>query len=338
MAEGALDIEAEGVDRDSGAGIVMAEAAVDAADVPPATRNRPPVVAAALAGRTLEVGGAVTIDLTGAFADPDDDVLRYTAHSGDPGRLSAHAAGSTLTLTPLAPGGIVTVRVRAADPGGYGVVQTILVTVGVGDRDYDLDDDGLIEVASLAQLDAVRHDLNGDGAVDDRSLAHWREYYLAFPDGAWDMGCPDECAGYELTANLDFDTNGNGVADAGDAFWNDGAGWAPVAADETHFSAVLEGNGHTLAGLFIHRPAEIWIGLFGQVGADDVEGEVRNVGLVDVRVTGGHGSAASSGSCGTEGSAAAMPPAGWPAQPTWAAWSGGRGITASCRPATPRCA
>ena len=288
MAEGALDIEAEGVDRDSGAGIVMAGAAVDAVDVPPATRNRPPVVAAVLAGRTLEVGGAVTIDLTGAFADPDDDVLRYTAHSGDPGRLSAHAAGSTLTLTPLAPGGIVTVQVRAADPGGYRVVQSFLVTVGVGDRDYDLDDDGLIEVASLAQLDAVRYDLNGDGAVDDRSLAHWREYYLAFRDGAWDMGCPDECAGYELTANLDFDTNGNGVADAGDAFWNDGAGWAPVGADETHFTAVLEGNGHTLAGLFIHRPAEIWIGLFGQVGAE-VEGEVRNVGLVDVRLTGGHG-------------------------------------------------
>ena len=104
MAEGALDIEAEGVDRDSGAGIVMAGTAVDAADVPPATRNRPPVVAAVLAGRTLEVGRAVTIDLTGAFADPDDDVLRYTAHSGDPGRLSAHAAGSTLTPDPAGAG------------------------------------------------------------------------------------------------------------------------------------------------------------------------------------------------------------------------------------------
>ena len=29
--------------------------------------------------------------------------------------------------------------------------------------DYDTDDDGLIEISNLAQLDAVRYDLSGDG-------------------------------------------------------------------------------------------------------------------------------------------------------------------------------
>ena len=261
----------------------MAPAAVDAVDVPPATRNRPPVVvAAALADRTLEVGGAVSIDLTTAFADPDDDVLSYDAYSRDTERLSAHLAGATLTLTPLAPGR-VRVRVEAVDPGGYRLARTIVVTVVAGDRDYDLDDDGLIEVASLAQLDAVRYDLNGAGAVDEESLRNWRGYYQAFPDGAVDMGCPAGCIGYELTGDLDFDTNGNGVADAGDAYWNDGRGWAPVGRQGwLGFTAVFEGNGHTLAGLFIYRPWGSRIGLVGLVE----RGEIRNVGLVDVQVTG----------------------------------------------------
>ena len=34
--------------------------------------------------------------------------------------------------------------------------------------DYDGDDDGLIEVTTVAQLGAIRWDLNGDGAVDGR--------------------------------------------------------------------------------------------------------------------------------------------------------------------------
>ena len=284
-----LDIEETGVDRDAGAGIVMAPGAVDAVDVAVAVRNRAPTVAAVLADRTLEVGGAVTIDLTGAFADPDDDVLSYTAHSDDPGRLSAHAAGSTLTLTARGPGRI-TVRVHAADPGGYGVVQSILVTVGAGDRDYDLDDDGLIEVASLAQLDAVRYDVNGDGVVDYRSVAHWREYFQAFPDGAWDMGCPAGCIGYELTADLDFDTNASGSADAGDTWWNDGAGWLPLGEGPNPFTATFAGNGRTVSNLFIDRPEGGWcppwlicpVGLFGVIR----DGVVRDVRLLDVDVAG----------------------------------------------------
>ena len=52
-----------------------------------------------------------------------------------------------------------------------------------------------------------------------------------FPDAAPGMGCLyRECVGYELDANLDFDTNGNGSADAGDAYWNDGEGWLPIGA------------------------------------------------------------------------------------------------------------
>ena len=48
-----LDIEATGVDRDSGAGIVMAPGAVDAVDVAAADRNRAPTVENAVSDRTF---------------------------------------------------------------------------------------------------------------------------------------------------------------------------------------------------------------------------------------------------------------------------------------------
>ena len=71
----------------------------------------------------------------------------------------------------------------------------------------------------MAQLNAIRWDPKGAGAASGG-------YLSAFPDAEVGMGCPHSvCVGYELVANLDFDTNGNGRADAGDAYWNDGAGW-----------------------------------------------------------------------------------------------------------------
>ncbi|WP_419913057.1 hypothetical protein [Candidatus Poriferisodalis sp.] len=85
-----------------------------------------------------------------------------------------------------------------------------------------MDDDGLIEVSTLAQLNAMRWDPDGNG------YAYLLDpYAVAFPDAMNGMGCPSSwCSGYELANDLDFDTNGNGEADAGDAYWNGGAGLA----------------------------------------------------------------------------------------------------------------
>ena len=250
MTGAALDIEETGVDQDSGAGIVMAPGAVDAVDVAVADRNGAPTVVSAPADRTLAPGGdAVTIELAGAFADPDNDTLTYTVWSSDNRRLSVSAVtGTAFTMTPLSPGYMV-VTVRATDPEGLSAVLAIGVAVAVGTRDYDLDDDGLIDVSNLAQLDAMRYDLNGDGSVD--KPANWSQYYAAFVEGSWDMGCSAGCIGYELTANLDFDTDGDGDIDSGDDYWNGGAGWAPVGDAFDSFTAMFDGDGHTVSNLFI---------------------------------------------------------------------------------------
>ena len=146
--------------------------------------------------------------------------------------------------------------------------------------DYDADNDGLIEIRTLAQLDAIRYDLDGDNRIssDDDEDA----YYSAFPDAITGMGCPsDGCIGFELVTNLDFDTNGNGHADAGDAYWNDAAGWQPIGSSDK-FTATFDGGGHTIANLYIDSDG--YVGLFAYTGAGS---DIRGVGLVSASVTGG---------------------------------------------------
>ena len=163
--------------------------------------------------------------------------------------------------------------------------------------DYDDDNDGLIEVVDLDQLNAIRWDLDGDGAPD---VANANDYTAAFPTPATGMGCPitatdvddNDCTGYELAANLNFNTDtssdsgGAAVIDADDDYYNGGSGWVPIGDDSsgrnTWYNANFEGNGHTISNLFISRDNR-WVGLFG---ISSEAGFFRNVGLVDVNVTG----------------------------------------------------
>ena len=275
-----LDIETAGVDRDSGAGIVMAPGAVDAVDVVVANRNGAPTLESAQSNRTFAPGDdAVDIDLEDVFDDPDNDALTYEAVSSDPDRLAITRSNAQVTITPGSPGRVV-VRLRAIDPDGLSATDSFSVTVTAGSRDYDADNDGLIDVASLAQLDALRYDLNGDGLVDG---ATWMPYYSAYPMGALGMGCPsDGCTGYELTADLDFDTDDDGDVDSDDDYWNGGAGWDPIGEADAPFTADFKGNRRTVSNLFIDRDTEDEVGLFGAIDRSRISG----VSLIGAKVTG----------------------------------------------------
>ena len=171
-----------------------------------------------------------------------------------------------------------TLTVSATDPAGGTATVSVTITLTDFVMDYDADDDGLIEVADLAQLNAIRWDLDGDGVASDAG------YATAFPDAPADMGCPDTgCTGYELMADLDLDTDGSGTVDAADDYWNEGSGWAPLGDSTTAFTATFNGNGQAITHLFISRGTTDYVGLFGKTGSDSV---VRQVGLPDVAVTG----------------------------------------------------
>ena len=141
--------------------------------------------------------------------------------------------------------------------------------------DYDGDDDGLIEVATVAQLNAIRWDLDGDGGVDPGGDA--TGYGEAFPNAMVSplMGCAATgCVGYELTANLD-------LASAGDSV----TGWAPIGGASNAFTATFDGGalGFIVSNLTIDNSSLNRVGLFGETGRRSV---IRNVTLEDVNVTG----------------------------------------------------
>src|SRR5690554_5362587 len=131
---------------------------------------------------------------------------------------------------------------------------------GVPNHAVDKDQNGLIDIETLEQLNAIRYNLAGTGLVLEQGGEINSE------------GCPARivngtmqrlCRGYELKADLDFDTNGDGVIDAQDAYWSEGAGWLPIGNSSQRFTAEFNGNGHVIRNLYINRPTTSYIGLFG---------------------------------------------------------------------------
>ena len=174
--------------------------------------------------------------------------------------------------------------------------------------DYDIDDDGLIEIRTLEQLNAIRWDLlgqvniHGRGSTNQRLLEDRRKHRAAFPNAIEEyfdfgtfsyistpMGCGRDihpslsgfCIGYELAADLDFDTNGDGVITAadGDLSWNDGKGWVPIGVEGT-YSGIFQGNGHTISNMMINSDGIRYVGLFGRKTVRPITG----VGLHDVDI------------------------------------------------------
>ena len=287
LADSAVDIEAPGVDRDSGAGIPLAPAAVSA--VASGEEHRAPT--GTLQDRTLSVhADDLVLDLSTVFEDPDGDDLIYAVTSSDEDLAAVTLSGSILSIDPLAPG-TVTLAVRVVDPGGLSALRIITVKVArdYGVTDYDTDDDGLIEIATLEQLNALRHDLDGNGETD--VAADWMLYFEAFDDAQEGMGCAHGCAGFELMADLDFDDPASYASGAVDQGWSRserGAGWEPVGTSverrspEGAFDATFDGNGHTIANLFINRPERDRVGLFGYANS----GPFRDIRLTEVDIVG----------------------------------------------------
>ena len=236
------------------------------------------------------------------------DWMIYTPPSpGDThgGKISAAPgdAAGTFKTPPAGLRGCLTMTVQDSDADRGDLDQShhaLTITVKF---DYDTDNDGLIEVSKLSRLDAIRYDLNGDGAQGTVSDTDWAKYTAAFAYAMPGMGCPDTaadadtlpgpCAGYELTANLDFDTDDDGATyatsaagvitgDAGDAYNNGGAGWKPIGDATNQFTATFDGKDHTIANLFINvsATASSALGLFGVVGTG---GQVKDVGLLNVK-------------------------------------------------------
>lgn len=88
--------------------------------------NRRPVVLENLPDRSLAAAGTLEVDVSGAFVDPDGEVLSYTVSSSAPQVVATRVAGALVTLT-AASEGIAGIRVTATDPGGLSAAQAFAV-------------------------------------------------------------------------------------------------------------------------------------------------------------------------------------------------------------------
>ncbi len=68
--------------------------------------------------------------------------------------------------------------------------------------------------------------------------------------------------------------------------WNSGAGFEPVGT----FTGIFDGLGHTITGLYINRTSGSYVGLFSTSGVSGTpaSSSIRNVGLLNVNITGTH--------------------------------------------------
>ena len=206
----------------------------------------------------------------------------FVRHAPPPPRLLGYRAAKALA-------GLAALLVLAGLVAGLAILSA--ADVWAQSVDYDSDDDNLIEVSTLAQLNAIRHDLNGDGHGDNASAE--AAYRSVFPVNS--IGCAlgtnpadSTCTGYELTADLDFDENSDGsITSADSTYWDSGNGWEPIGEGSgpgvtaTPYAGTFNGNGHIISNLFISRAGETHTGFFGATS-----GTIQNVGIVKANVTG----------------------------------------------------
>jgi hypothetical protein len=69
--------------------------------------------------------------------------------------------------------------------------------------------------------------------------------------------------------------------------WNSGTGWSPIGNISPYFTGNYNGNGHTINGLYISRIVS-GMGLFGTA----IGGNITNLGIINVNITGAHHTAA----------------------------------------------
>ena len=111
--------------------------AIQTFEVTVTSANRAPAASAAIPDQSVEEGTQVTVDVSGAFSDPDGDALSYEAASDASSVATASVSGSDVTVTGEAPGS-ATITVTATDPGGLSAIQTFEVTVDAASGGLDL--------------------------------------------------------------------------------------------------------------------------------------------------------------------------------------------------------
>ncbi len=249
-----------------------------------------------------------TVEVTLASTNPllvvSPTEVTFTSMNARPQTITVKRANDTNDIIMTEITGVIThdIAMGASHDAEFTEFAMMKSTVNVTVTPYipDSDGDGLIEIWNATMLDNMRYDLAGTSYKTSRMDAGERE------------GCPaGGCNGYELMANIDLlpllDANDNGEIDfdmmpkivAGVMHTvidvNKDTGWSPVGDDTDPFTSTFEGNGNTIANLWVNisSSGSASVGLFGVTGGS---AQIRNVGVISGGV-----SSSSSGSISYSG-------------------------------------
>lgn len=104
---------------------------------------------------------------------------------------------------------------------------------------------------------------------------------------------------FVLVSDLDFGSDGDYQHLLNKTIWTTGAGWSPIGGPETanRFTGDFNGNGKTIKGLMIDRPASNTNNYQGLFGYADKQARIYNGRLTDVNVSGAYYVGALAGYC-----------------------------------------
>jgi len=141
----------------------------------------------------------------------------------------------------------------------FSVLFLLLVTVLIGSVSY-ADLIGLNTINQFTKTQVIYETILIDTVAKFKMIG--KEVYLPLSGS------------YKLETDLDLSESET---------WNGGQGYEPIGNNISPFTGKFDGNGHKIRGVYINRPSEDNMGIFGVVGTSGV---IENLGVEDYVIIG----------------------------------------------------
>lgn len=130
----------------------------------------------------------------------------------------------------------------------------------------------LIVVALLTAMMGCEPALGPDPAPYGLEIQDWHDLHAIRGD-----------LGGRYVLMNDLDSSSPGYVELAGSTASEGKGWQPIGTSDDRFTGSFDGQGHEIRNLFINRPDEGFVGLFGAVGGGGV---IHNLGAANAAVIG----------------------------------------------------
>ena len=258
----------------------------DVADASTTTSDtEPPLPVSSFTATPLESGIEAELSWTNSDS-PDADMLEIAWSSSAGGASGSDTIESGMDASPYTVSGLTpvtpyTFTITVVDDAGNRSGSETADPITTLTNAVDADGDRFIDISSLEQLHNMRYNLDGTS------------YKTSSNDGGVRCGtrAANACRGYELTQNLDFDSDSDSntydqttyALDADDhhetyfPITGGAGGWLPIGNGGNPFSTTFDGNGFFIHGLAVRRN-QTYIGMFGRIDGSAI---IRNIRLTN---------------------------------------------------------